>query len=128
MDSDQPDLYADTIPPIERANASELFLVTMEAVPGKASKDYGIAGGAFVNCWVDAADLRTAELRTIGLIKGNQWRPFRFESWELVTRETCAHREPPADDAPDLRRIFEQAFIDGEVCVFYIWPVDAPDA
>jgi hypothetical protein len=128
MASGQPNLYADTIPPVYRTKPAELFLVTLEAAPDPESEDYGKAGGAFVNCWVDAPDLRTVELRTIALIQENRWQPRRFESWELVTQDTYADREPPTDDAPDLKRLFEQALVDGEVCVFHVWPIDAPDA
>jgi hypothetical protein len=127
MSTDQPGLYAETIAPVFRTKAGELFLLTLEANPGPDSEDYGRVGGAFVNCWVDAADLRTAELRALGLIEKHGWRSHRFESWELVSRETYVNREPPIDGAPDFRELVEQAFVDGEVCVFNIWPLDAPD-
>jgi hypothetical protein len=128
MASEQPRLYADTIDPVHRTDASELFLVTLEAKPGPDSGDYGKEGGAFVNCWVDADDLRSAEQRAVALIESDGWQPYRFESWELVTRETYADRETPEDDDLDLGELIEQAFVDGEVCVFNTWPVDAPHA
>ncbi len=125
--ADQPEYYSDSIAPVRRSSAEELFLVTIEARPEPDSDEYGEAGGAFVNCWVDADDLRTAERRALALIELEGWRPHRFDDWELVTRATYANREP-TEDGLDLREIVEQAFIDGEVCEFYSWPIDAPDA
>ena len=127
-DRKRPVYYSDGIDPVRRASADELFLVTIEARPGPDADEYGEAGGAFVNCWVDADDLRTAERRAVALIEENGWRPHRFEEWELVTRTTYADREPPADGEPDFRELVDQAFADGEACVFNTWPVDAPDA
>jgi hypothetical protein len=126
-DADRPVYYSDGIEPIRRSSPDELFLVTIEARPEPDSDEYGEAGGAFVNCWVDADDLRTAERRAVALIRADGWRPHRFDDWELVTRSTYDSHEP-ADDGPNLREVVEQAFIDGEVCVFNTWPVDAPDA
>ncbi|HTK75170.1 MAG TPA: hypothetical protein VL371_07920 [Gemmataceae bacterium] len=126
-DADQTVYYSDGIEPIRRSSPDELFLVTIEARPEPDSDEYGEAGGAFVNCWVDADDLRTAERRAVALIREDGWRPHRFDDWELVTRSTYDSHEP-ADDGPDLREVAEQAFIDGEACVFNTWPVDAPDA
>jgi len=45
----------------------------------------------------------------------------------LVSRATYVGRSPQ-DDGLDLCEIVDQAFVDGEVCVFNAWPVDAPDA
>ena len=124
----QPVYYSDGINPVRRSSPDELFLVTIEARPEPGSGESGEAGGAFVNCWVDADDLRAAERRAVALIRESGWRPHRFEDWELVTRASYANREPQDDGGPDLRELVDQAFIDGEVCVFNTWPVDAPDA
>jgi hypothetical protein len=124
---EQPAYYSDRIDPVTRSGPHELFLITIEAVPEPESEDYGEAGGAFVNCWINADTLRTAERLATKLIRENDWRPHRFEAWEIVTRDTYAVEEP-GEDEPDLRELVEQAFVDGEACVFNTWPVDAPDA
>jgi hypothetical protein len=126
--SGEPVYYSDGIDPVRRSRADELFLLTIEARPEPSSEDHGEVRGAFVNCWVDADDLRAAERRAVALIGKHGWRPHRFEQWELVTRATYSTGQPSADDRPDLREALDQAFIDGEVCVFNTWPVDAPDA
>jgi hypothetical protein len=123
-----PVYYSDGIDPIRRSSPDELFLITIEARPEPGADEYGDAGGAFVNCWVNAADLRMAERRAVALIRDHGWRPHRFEEWELVTRATYTGREQESDGGPDLREVVEQAFLDGEVCVFNTWPVDASDA
>jgi hypothetical protein len=125
-DADQPVFYSDGIDPVRRSSPDELFLVTIEARPEPDSDEHGVAGGAFVNCWVNAEDLRTAERRAIALIEVGGWRPHRFHDWELVTRATYEGREPP-DGGPDLREVVEQAFIDGEVSVFNTWPRTGTD-
>ena len=122
-----PGYYSDGIDPVRRSSPNELFLVTIEARPEPDSAEYGEVDGAFVNCWVDADDLRSAERRAVALIQEDGCRPHRFDVWELVSRATYEGREP-SDDGPDLREVVAQAFTDGEVCVFRTWPADAPDA
>jgi hypothetical protein len=80
--------YADGIEPVCRSSADQLFLVTIEARPARGSTEFGQMGGSFVNCWVDADDLRTAEWRAVAIIEADGWRSHRFEEWSLVTRET----------------------------------------
>ncbi len=128
--NEQPVYYSDGIDPVHRSSLAELFSIIIVARPEPEAAEYGEAGGAFVNCWVNEDNLRTAERRAVALIEEQGWRPHRFDSWEIVSRETYADWEPTVDDDPDLdpRESLEQAFIDGIVCVFNIWPVDAPDA
>jgi hypothetical protein len=122
-----PAYYSDGIDPV-RSSSDQLFRLVIEASPEPGSTAYGEAGGAFVTCWVNADDLRTAERRAVALIEEGRWRPVRMDKWNLVTRATYAQEEPAYDGGLDFRDLVDQAFIDGEVCVFYTWPVDAPDA
>jgi hypothetical protein len=105
----------------------EVFMVRLEASPEPGSDDFGSAGGAYVNCYVDADDLRTAELRAIALIEQHGWRPQRFDTWQLTCVD-CAGDAPPDYDGPSARELVEQARIDGECCIFHTFPIDAPDA
>jgi len=104
----------------------EIFFVRMEACPEPGSAEFGSAGGAFVNCYVDAEDLRTAELRAIALIQQQGWRPYRFDTWQLTCGD-CATDDPPDYDGPSPRELVQQARTDGECCVFHTFPIDAPD-
>lgn len=127
-DAGQPVYYSDGIEPVRRSAPGEVFLVTIEARPTPDAEDYDEAGGAFVNCWVAADDLRTAERRAVALIEEDGWRPYRFDSWKLVSQDTYADWEPGEDEEPDPREMVAQALADGEVCAFYTWPKDAEDA
>ena len=127
VESEPSNLFADTIAPVRRTLPSEIFFVRIEATPEAGCEDYGSAGGAFVNCYIDADDLRTAEIRAIGLIQQHGWQPIRFDTWEVTCAE-CVDDTSPEDGGSSPRELVEQARLDGEVCVFHCWPIDAPDA
>jgi len=125
---EQPTYFSDSIAPMRRSRSDELFLLIIEARPDPNADEYGEAGGAFVNCWVHADDLCLAERKAVAMIQEHRWRPHRFDSWELVTRETYADWEPSDDGESDPRDVVARAFTDGVVCEFCVWPVNAPDA
>lgn len=129
MESEPINLYSDTVEPVHRSLPEEVFFICLDADPEPGSDEFGVKGGAFVNCYVDADDLRTAELRAIALIQQEGWRPYRFDRWEITCVE-CASDSPSSedDDGPTARELVERALEDGGVCVFYCWPIDAPDA
>jgi hypothetical protein len=126
MASEEHQLYADSIDPVLRTFPDQLFLVTLEAEPEPDSEEFGELGGAFVNCWMDADDLRTAEQRAMELVQEDGWRPVRFESWEIVTRATYAD-DKPAEGSPDYQELIDQAFAEGAAIVFFTWPADAEE-
>lgn len=80
-------LFADTIPPVKRTNAREIFLIRIVAQPAPESSEAADLGGAYVVCLVDADDLRTAEQRAIERIRAEQWQLRKFEHWEIVCRQ-----------------------------------------
>ena len=126
-EAEQEEYSSEGIDDIQRTSPDELFLITIVARPNLDSDEYGQAGGAYVCCWVDADDLRTAERRAVGLIQENRWRPVCFDNRDLVRRANYDDYDA-TNAGPDLREIVEQTFVDGEVCVYHTWPVDAPDA
>ena len=69
MESQPSNLYADSVAPVRRSKPDEVFFIRMQASPQRGSEDFGEAGGAFINCYVDADDLRSAELRAVVLIQ-----------------------------------------------------------
>ena len=105
----------------------EVFFISIEACPEPESEDFGIEGGASVNCYVDADDLRTAEIRSVSLIRQHGWLPQRIDTWHLTCAE-CADDTRPEHGGDSPRELIQQALLDGEVCVFHTWPIDAPDA
>jgi hypothetical protein len=96
----------------------EVFVLRMEAYPQPGSKDFGTEGGAMINCYVDAEDLRSAELRALESIRGEGWLPHRVDGWQLTCAD-CADDTEPDYGAPSSRSLVEQARVDGAVCVFH---------
>jgi hypothetical protein len=127
IEPDEPVYYSDGIDPVRRSSSDEVFFLMIEARPEPHSDEFGQSGGAFVNCWVNADDLRTAERRAVELIHESGWRPHKFEEWRLVTKSTYEGDDPPEDGMPSSADLVDQALVDGEVCVFHTWPFDAPD-
>lgn len=127
MPDDKPRLFADTIAPVVRTAPDELFLLTIEAVPDPDSDEAADTGGAYVNCWADAGDLRAAELRAVALIEEAGWRPVRLDDWSLVSDAFYADAEP-TEDGVDYRELVAEARRDGYALVFNMWPADAEDA
>lgn len=122
-------LYADTIAPVNRSSADELFLIRLVATPLPENPEAADIGGAYVNCWVNAKDLRTAEQRALNRIREEQWRPTRFDQWDLVCRQCYLDDSRYSEDEKreSLERLYE-AFEHGIALVFHTWPVDAPDS
>ena len=81
------------------------------------SSEQGLAVG-LVNCYVDADDLRSAELRAVALIQQHDWQPVHFEAWRLVCAE-CVKDSSPEVDGPSAHELVQQVRTDGEACVFY---------
>jgi len=113
-------LHSDGIPPVHRSKPGELFFFRIQVIPHPDNPEAQDAGGAFANCWVDADDLRTAEIRAIEVIQGNGWCPQSLDEWKLVWRECYK-------DGHEARQSIDEAFRDGSNCTFFVWPVDAPD-
>jgi len=127
-ESEESKYYSDGIDPVYRASSDELFFLTIESRPEPGSEEFNDTGGAYVNCWVNADDLRTALRRAVALVEEAGWSPIRFEEWHFTTSDTYSKDQKVDDEGPLLREIVAQTFIDGEVAVSHSWPKDAPDA
>ncbi|MFN0196789.1 MAG: hypothetical protein ACKVT0_08575 [Planctomycetaceae bacterium] len=114
---------------VVRKSSDQIFLIRFEVFPEPDSENHLRYRGGIANCWIDAEDYITAERRAVKLILESGWILHQFEAWEIVDRETYARREPSSDDDVDFLQIYEQALIDGEVCVIHTYPihVDADD-
>lgn len=122
-----PNLYSDSIGHVFREDRSEVFFLSVEAYPEPGSPDFGTAGGAFINCYLDADSLRDAELAMLEILREEGWRPYRLEGWEV----TCAERaqaEPAEAGEPSQRDMVEEALNEGYAQVIYAWDIDADDA
>jgi len=122
-------LFADTIAPVRRSAAGEMFLLRFVAKPFPQNPESSSVGGAYVNCWVDVDDLRTAEEKALEAMAREQWKPTKFDHWELVCRQ-CYIKNPDVDEDENresLQRLNE-ALEHGIALTFNCWPPDAPDA
>lgn len=122
-------LFADTVAAVRRKKADELFLVRMVAKPSPKNKEAADTGGAYVNCWIDADDLRSAEQTAIEKIRAEQWQATKFEHWEIVCRQ--CYIDDPEIDNEERRESLEQvdeAFQYGFALTFHCWPLEAPDS
>jgi hypothetical protein len=122
-------LFSDTIEPVRRSRPDELFLVRILAKPLPENKEAAKTGGAYVNGWIDAEDLRTAEQTALARIRAEQWRPIKFDDWKLLCRKCYTDdADLGEDERQELLKRVEEAFKCGMSFTFHCWPVDAPDA
>lgn len=95
-----------------------IFFARYEAIPLPDSPEFEQLGGAYINCWIDAASEEEASDVSAGFV--------REAGWKIVTVEE-PFREVNADaysDDDEGRGYYEQAVEDGECYVFHQWPVD----
>ena len=95
-----------------------MFFFQFEARPKKTYPNRHEYGGAVVTCWVQRQTHRQAEAFARGLLADEGWRISAVDEAARITR---------ADQRPEGMKYFEQAERDGEVFLFYTWPVGAPD-
>jgi len=88
-------LHSDSIEPVHRKMPTEVFMVRLVACPEPGSNDFGEAGGAYVNCYVDADDLRTAEIRA------------DHPTWRLF-KDGCPKGESAADIGARTDRVVDR--------------------
>lgn len=92
-----------------------MYLIELHALPGPVAAQEE-SGGAYVNCWIGAADLGAAVCRALAEVEAAGWAPDAIRHGAVVTREDYA------GDDDDGLAYYEQALTDGVVCVFYTYP------
>jgi len=93
-----------------------MFYFIFEAQPKPTNPEFGKYAGATVSYWIQRETQAEAAAVAHGWIGDEDWRITAMEYAALITKET---------QLPDGMRYFEQAKIDGEVFVFYTFPVGA---
>jgi hypothetical protein len=121
-------LFADTIEPVLRTKPDELFRIQIEARPMPEAEDAAEFDGAVINCWIDADDLRTAELRAIELIQEEKWTAVRIEDWELGGRDSYSPEDFDEDELTEIFETIDEAFECGASLIFYFFPPDEEGA
>lgn len=92
-----------------------VFLLRFQASP-LTDRSAGDVGGAFINCWVQRDTMADADETARKLITDQGW---------IITEEVEAAevRREQVDEESGLE-YFEQCLIDGEVAVFYSYPIE----
>jgi len=104
---------------VEALPRGETYLVTYEARPAVGSSNAPNIGGGFVNCWIRSTSRDQAKRKAREHVRSNGWNIVRL----MTANRTRANNLNKAA-AP----YFRQAQIDGWVCIFHTFPVDASDA
>jgi hypothetical protein len=95
-----------------------MFHFRFKAHPKHTNPGFGKYAGATVCCWVHRETQDEAAAVARGWIGDEDWRITAMEYASQITKET---------QLPDGMRYYEQAEIDGEVFVFYTWPMNTED-
>jgi hypothetical protein len=119
--------YADSIEPVCRLCATEVFFLSVEAYPEPGSAEFGIVGGAFIHGYIDADTLRAAEERMVALLQDRGWRPHRLEGWEISSPEAADQTMADGNGVSQFDLVCE-ALEHGHGLAFYSWDLDATDA
>lgn len=103
-------------PQAESIDEIGIFLAEYEVRPAPHSEDFATVGGAFVVCFVRAADADAAHAACM--------RYFAETAWAFVERTRSPQpleREAVADD-DEAQDAFEEATTHGECFLFHLWP------
>ena len=99
----------------------DIYYIFMEARPLPGNKESKKSAGAYINCWVKAADEATAKKEAIRHIHDN-------EGWQvLYTEETFIANREMYLDTPESLKCFDRAAACGIGLFFYIWPKGCED-
>jgi hypothetical protein len=98
-----------------------VFCVQYEVAPSLGSANLETAGGAYVNCWVEASSEREARGQTSAAIEESGWTILAIEEQcREVTDGECAEGDEGLEH-------YRQAVMDGECYVFHQWPVETQE-
>jgi hypothetical protein len=92
-----------------------MFFLQFEAKPREDNPERETVGGAFVNCWIERANLDEAAAVAGRMIEEQGWNVVKAIQMEPIARALYA-------DGQEGLQYFEQALIDKEVLVFFVYP------
>ncbi len=93
----------------------EMFHLQYECCPNPESEDYHDSGGAYVNCWVKAESIESAQQSAELAITENQWTIIKLEESFPVCLDDY-------DNDEESVKYHKQAEINDEVYVYHMWP------
>lgn len=92
-----------------------IYFLSYHAIPKETNVPE--VGGAYINCWIDAADLETAKNISTNKIKDLNWQINNLEESYLVS-------EKEYENKPEGLEYYQQAKLDKEVYVLHTYPVE----
>jgi hypothetical protein len=96
-----------------------MYFAVIEASPKRGTEAFTLYEGAHVACWVNTTDYKSGRERAVALVNQSGWFVKRVREEKIL----CGADYEPTHDG--LER-FNQALIDGEVCVIYTFPHPHP--
>ena len=82
-------LFSDTIGRVDRDDPKKMFFIGIEARPEDDNPEAAEVPGGHVNVWVDADDLRAAEIEALSASQSERWKAHRSDDWALRSRVEC---------------------------------------
>ena len=92
-----------------------IYFLTFHTKPTLANEQVNKIEGAYINCWIDADDIETAEKTAAQKIQDTNWEILNTEDGYEITREDYPSRNKGLE-------CYEQALVDKEVYLTRVYP------
>lgn len=97
----------------------DIYVVMVHAKPKPDNEESKTCGGAYINCWIQAADLDEAVARAHARASEEGWVADELHTANQVHREYY----DPVEDAEELES-FDEAVACGEAAILYTYPIE----
>ena len=94
-----------------------IYYLMTEVVPKRNNPESKEFGGAYINCWVNAATQKDALSKVKEYIDEEDWTFIKTEDIFLAQRHLYL-------DEPDSLECYDEACKNGISAMFYTWPID----
>jgi hypothetical protein len=92
-----------------------MYFAVIEASPKHGTDAFNRYEGAHIACWINTAELAAGRKQAISLVGRSGWFVKAVKEERILSAEDCPRREGGM-------QYFNQALVDGEVCVIYTFP------
>lgn len=94
-----------------------IYYYMIEAVPSRNNPEGKQCGGAYINCWVNAAAQTDALIKAIEYIDDEDWIFMKTEDAFIAQRDSYLNE-------PDSLKCYDEACKNGISAIFYTWQMD----
>lgn len=101
---------------INRADMNVYFMF-LEGEPLPENKESKEFAGAYINCWVNAKDNKSAKDKAMKCVHEEGWKILKIKAMFVTNRKRYLEN-------PESLECFDQALTYGIGIVFYTWPAD----